>query len=125
MLCSEHMLPRALTCRVKPHLTPHVTPPAGLTCVMVAAVIGGSTAEAAIAAGASAAAAAASAAMGHRGDGAAAGSGAAFNVATSPGDLVLLQGLLLQLWSPLQFLGWFYRLATCCFAVPFMPSDNF
>lgn len=34
---------------------------------------------------------------------AAAGTGAA---AVSPGDLVLLQGLLLQLWSPLQFLGW-------------------
>jgi ABC-type transport system involved in Fe-S cluster assembly fused permease/ATPase subunit len=27
----------------------------------------------------------------------------------SPGDLVLLQGLLLQLWSPLQYLGWFWR----------------
>ncbi|CAD7699830.1 unnamed protein product [Ostreobium quekettii] len=27
----------------------------------------------------------------------------------TPGDLVLIQGLLLQLWYPLQFLGWFYR----------------
>jgi ABC-type multidrug transport system fused ATPase/permease subunit len=27
----------------------------------------------------------------------------------SPGDVVLLQGVLLQLWAPLQFLGWFYR----------------
>jgi ABC-type multidrug transport system fused ATPase/permease subunit len=27
----------------------------------------------------------------------------------SAGDLVMIQGLLLQLWTPLQFLGWFYR----------------
>jgi ABC-type transport system involved in Fe-S cluster assembly fused permease/ATPase subunit len=27
----------------------------------------------------------------------------------SAGDLVMIQGLLLQLWAPLQFLGWFYR----------------
>ncbi|GFH09188.1 uncharacterized protein HaLaN_04288, partial [Haematococcus lacustris] len=29
--------------------------------------------------------------------------------AVSAGDLVMIQGLLLQLWAPLQFLGWFYR----------------
>ncbi|GBF89046.1 metal ABC transporter permease [Raphidocelis subcapitata] len=40
------------------------------------------------------------------GTGAAPGARAAV---VTPGDLVLLQGLLLQLWSPLQFLGWFYR----------------
>ena len=27
----------------------------------------------------------------------------------SAGAQVLVQGLLLQLWGPLQFLGWFYR----------------
>jgi ABC-type transport system involved in Fe-S cluster assembly fused permease/ATPase subunit len=27
----------------------------------------------------------------------------------STGDLVMIQGLLIQLWAPLQFLGWFYR----------------
>ena len=27
----------------------------------------------------------------------------------SPGDLILIQGMLLQLWAPLQFLGWFFR----------------
>ena len=26
-----------------------------------------------------------------------------------PGDLVLIHGMLLQLWAPLQFLGWFWR----------------
>lgn len=67
---------------------------------MVAAVIRGPVAEAmaAVAAGGSVAAAATAVMHG----------GAAAAVA-SPGDLVLLQGLLLQLWSPLQFLGWFYR----------------
>jgi ABC-type transport system involved in Fe-S cluster assembly fused permease/ATPase subunit len=29
----------------------------------------------------------------------------------SPGDLILIQGMLLQLWAPLQFLGWFFRRA--------------
>ncbi|GAB4819537.1 hypothetical protein N2152v2_006583 [Parachlorella kessleri] len=27
----------------------------------------------------------------------------------TPGDLVFIQGMLLQLWAPLNFLGWFYR----------------
>jgi ABC-type transport system involved in Fe-S cluster assembly fused permease/ATPase subunit len=27
----------------------------------------------------------------------------------TPGDLVLIHGMLLQLWAPLQFLGWFFR----------------
>lgn len=73
----------------------------GLTCVMVAAVIRGPVAEAmaAVAAGGSVAAAASAVMHG----------GAAAAAVASPGDLVLLQGLLLQLWSPLQFLGWFYR----------------
>ncbi|KAF8062057.1 ATM1 [Scenedesmus sp. PABB004] len=82
---------------------------AGLTCVMVAAVIGGPAGEAAMAAaaaGSGVVAAAASAALGRGGGAAVSG---ALGAAASPGDLVLLQGLLLQLWGPLQFLGWFYR----------------
>lgn len=84
---------------------------AGLTCVMVAAVLWGPAVEAAEAAMAAAASAAgntgtvaAAAAAGLRGVASAGASASA-----SPGDLVLLQGLLLQLWAPLQFLGWFYR----------------
>jgi hypothetical protein len=89
---------------------------AGLTCVMVAAVIGGqgeAAMAAAAATGSSMVASAASAMMGRSsGATAAAGAGAAGAAAggpagfsgalASPGDLVLLQGLLLQLWGPLQ-----------------------
>ena len=54
---------------------------AGLTGVMIAAVVSGP---------------------------AAAGTGV-MGTGVTPGDLVMIQGVLLQLWSPLQFLGWFYR----------------
>lgn len=30
----------------------------------------------------------------------------------TPGDIVLIHGFLLQLWAPLQFLGWFFRCGT-------------
>lgn len=30
----------------------------------------------------------------------------------TPGDIVLIHGFLLQLWAPLQFLGWFFRWGT-------------
>lgn len=85
---------------------------------MVAAVLWGPAVEAAEAAMAAATAAgstgtvAAAAAAGLRGVASAGASASA-----SPGDLVLLQGLLLQLWAPLQFLGWFYRCACCCLLV--------
>ncbi|KAL4423145.1 hypothetical protein ABPG77_007798 [Micractinium sp. CCAP 211/92] len=38
-----------------------------------------------------------------------AGAAGAAGGAITAGDLVMIQGLLLQLWAPLQFLGWFYR----------------
>jgi hypothetical protein len=86
--------------------------PAGLTCVMVAAVLWGPAVQAAEAAMAAAAAAAGSS-TGTVAAAAAAGlrnvAAAGASASASPGDLVLLQGLLLQLWAPLQFLGWFYR----------------
>ncbi len=34
---------------------------------------------------------------------------AAADARVTTGDLVMIQGLLIQLWAPLQFLGWFYR----------------
>lgn len=43
------------------------------------------------------------------------------SASASPGDLVLLQGLLLQLWAPLQFLGWFYRYVLVSFACMHEP----
>jgi len=56
----------------------------GLTLVLISAVVGGSSVAGVAGA-------------------------AATSRPFSPGDLVLLQGLLLQLWSPLQYLGWFWR----------------
>jgi ABC-type transport system involved in Fe-S cluster assembly fused permease/ATPase subunit len=42
--------------------------------------------------------------------------------AMTPGDLVLANGLILQLWAPLAFLGWFYKevrqsLVSLCFYI--------
>lgn len=29
----------------------------------------------------------------------------------TPGDLILMQGMIMQVWTPLSFFGWFYRYA--------------
>jgi ABC-type transport system involved in Fe-S cluster assembly fused permease/ATPase subunit len=93
---------------------------AGLTGVLVAAIVVGGGG------GAAAAATAATTASGGSGGGlssawssffawaaatpaGAARFGASIGPGISGGDLVLLQGLLLQVWAPLSFLGWFWR----------------
>lgn len=73
----------------------------GMTAAMLAATLGGTGGAAAGAAAAGGVAAGAgAAAVGS----AAAGAGAAAVGAITAGDLVMIQGLLIQLWAPLQFL---------------------
>lgn len=92
----DHAHPPPAAPELRFPLPPHSARPPGLTLVLISAVVGPGSNAAAVAAGVAGAASAAAASP---------------PPSFSPGDLVLLQGLLLQLWSPLNFLGWLWRCA--------------